>query len=139
VRISLRGTRALTGRAVENAAENAGPVFCECRTSGPLRGKEETHSLYSIGDGQESVISAELFWHRSQTGKVARSLRVHGWRNTAPRWGRTSQTTQHYFIGDSKSPATLLREIPGTEGRYDMGTAVQVTSTRTSVEVKLEP
>jgi hypothetical protein len=60
--------------------------------------------------------------------------------NTVGGWGdRTSQTTQHYFIGDSKSPATLLREIPGTEGRYDMGTAVQVTSTRTSVEVKLEP
>lgn len=58
--------------------------------------------------------------------------------NTVGGWGnRTSETTQQYFIGGSKSAATLLR--PLVPGIYDMGTSVKVTSTRTSVSVELEP
>ncbi len=56
--------------------------------------------------------------------------------NTAQR-GPSANFTQQYFIGNSNSPAMLLRPVDDT-GMFDMGTKTHVIENYTSVSIGLE-
>jgi RHS repeat-associated protein len=53
-------------------------------------------------------------------------------------FGYSQDFTQQYFIGKSDAPATILRQISGIAGVYDMGTRTHVIESRSDVTIRLE-